>query len=313
MPPQPADHRLGRLLALVPWVAARDGVDLSEVCERFDYDQQQLVDDLHLLFMCGLHPYTPDTLIDVDIADGQVWIRYADYFRRPLALTPSEGLALLVAGKTLLGEYPADPRGPLARGLDKLSAALGPGGGRAVDVELAPVAEEILATLRHAREQSRALSLDYYSFGTDRWSRRVVEPYEVFNASGQWYLSAYCREAGDDRLFRVDRIRTAEVLAETVLARTTEGAKSVFDPSPEDPRVTIEVGEEGRWIAEQYPVDAVRESEPGRWQVTLAAGRRAWLERLLLRLGPGATVVAGEDPRAAAAERVLARYEQGDG
>jgi len=72
-----ADEKLQRLLALVPWVAAHDGPSLAEVCARFACTETELVEDLRLLFLCGLHPYTPDTLIDVDVADGRVWIRYA--------------------------------------------------------------------------------------------------------------------------------------------------------------------------------------------------------------------------------------------
>ena len=112
MPKLSADDRLQRLLAVVPWVAARDGPRLDDVCTRFDCREDELVDDLQMLFLCGLHPYTPDMLIDVDIADGRVWIRYADYFARPLKLTPAEGLALLAAGRTLLATPGADPAAP---------------------------------------------------------------------------------------------------------------------------------------------------------------------------------------------------------
>ena len=49
--------------------------------------------------MCGLPPYTADRLIDVwVIDDGAVEIRLAEYFERPLRLTPAEGVALLAAG-----------------------------------------------------------------------------------------------------------------------------------------------------------------------------------------------------------------------
>ena len=53
----------------------------------------------------------------------------------------------------------------------------------------------------------------------------------------------------------------------------------------------------------------------GRLRVTLAVAGASWLERLLLRLGSGATVVrideelGGPDLAARAAERVLARYQ----
>ncbi len=90
-----AQDRLARLLAVVPWVAARDGPVIAEVCQRFQVTEQDLLDDLDLLFLCGVYPFTPDALIEVDVADGRVWIRFADYFRRPLRLTAPEGLALL--------------------------------------------------------------------------------------------------------------------------------------------------------------------------------------------------------------------------
>ena len=46
-----------------------------------------------------------------------------------------------------------------------------------------------------------------------------------------------------------------------------------------------------------------------RLRVTMKIAERAWLERLLLRLGPGAAVVEGDASLArGAAERVLRRY-----
>src|SRR5437660_6303793 len=110
MPAPGADERLRRLLALVPWVAAREGPAVEDVCARFDMSEAELVEDLELLFVCGLHPYTPDMLIEADISDGRVWIRYAEYFARPLRLTAAEGLALVAAGHSLLAGPGADPR-----------------------------------------------------------------------------------------------------------------------------------------------------------------------------------------------------------
>ena len=84
------EERLRRILAMVPWVVAHDGPTVAEVCERFDLDRSELLDDLQLLFLCGLHPYTPDALIEATIEEDRVWINYADYLSRPLRLTPAE-------------------------------------------------------------------------------------------------------------------------------------------------------------------------------------------------------------------------------
>jgi proteasome accessory factor C len=304
------------MLALVPWVAARDGPTLEEVCERFGCTEAELLSDLDRLFMCGLYPYTPDVLIEVDVAGGRVWIRYADYFSRPLRLTPAEGLALLAAGKTVQSFPGADESGPLARGLAKLARTLGVAGEDALDVALAAVPEDVMATIRAAVDERRQLELDYYSFGRDDVSRRVVDPYAVFSAGGQWYLSAHCHAVDDDRLFRVDRVRTATLLDTPV--QHTEGsvAAAVYRARDDDPRVTVELAPAGKWVAEQYPVEITKELSGGRLRVTLAVSERAWLERLLLRLGPDGQVTKASDPALAtagrdAACRVLQRYRAG--
>jgi len=311
-----ADEKLQRMLALVPWVAARDGPTLAEVCERFGCTEAELVSDLDRLFMCGLYPYTPDVLIDVDVADGRVWIRYADYFSRPLRLTPAEGLALLAAGKAVQSFPGADQSGPLARGLAKLSRTLGIAGDDALDVALATVPQQVMDTLRTAVDDRRQVDLEYYSFGRDEVTRRVVDPYAVFSAGGQWYLSAYCHAVDDERLFRIDRVRAAVLLDSPV--QHTEGsvAAAVYNARDDDARVTIELTPAGRWVAEQYPVENTREGRGGRLRVALAVSERAWLERLLLRLGPeGKVTKASEDGLAdagrQAACRLLERYRPG--
>ena len=102
MPRISADERLRRLLALVPWVVAHDGPTIAEVCQRFGLTEDELISELDLVWCCGVHPFTPDSLIEVSTEDGRVWINYADWFDRPLRLTPEEGLALVAAGAALL-------------------------------------------------------------------------------------------------------------------------------------------------------------------------------------------------------------------
>ena len=309
LPRVSAEDRLHRLLALVPWVAAHDGPLVADVCARFGCTEEELVEDLQLLFLCGLHPYTPDMLIDVDIADGRVWIRYADYFSRPLRLTPAEGLALLVAGQAVLAGPAADQTGPLARGLAKLASALGIGVSDAVEVALAPAAAELMATLTEASASRHQVEIDYYSFGRDQWSQRVVDPFNVFSAGGQWYLSAYCHAVEDERLFRVDRVRAARLLETTFDQPRRERDFAVYRPRTEDRRVTLDLDPHARWVIDQYPVEAVEELAGGRARVRLAVSERAWLERLLLRLGPAVEVVDGDgEAGREAACRLLTRY-----
>jgi proteasome accessory factor C len=64
-------------------------------------------------------------------------------------------------------------------------------------------------------------------------------------------------------------------------------------------------------VVESYPSEEVEERPDGSWRVVLAVSERAWLERLLLELGPEARVVAPaglQTVGAEAADRLLTRY-----
>jgi proteasome accessory factor C len=309
MPRVSADARLRRLLALVPWVVAQDGPTIDEVCQRFGLTEDELIAELDLVWCCGVHPFTPDSLIEVTTEDGRVWIKYADWFDRPLRLTPEEGLALVAAGAALLAVPGADPDGPLARGLRKIADVLGLDPEGAIEVRLGTVSDSVLASLREAVATSKQVEIDYYVYGRDARSRRVVDPYAVFNAEGEWYLVAWCHLAGDERRFRVDRIRSLVMLDRTFEPPASPPAPEVFAAQPEDERVTLRLTPRGRWVAEQYPVENVSERPGGELDVTLVVSETAWLERLLLRLGTDAEVLEGAaGVTKSAAGRVLARY-----
>jgi proteasome accessory factor C len=296
-------------LAIVPWVAAQDGPEVAEVCRRFGVTERELLGDLNLLFVCGVYPFTPDVLIDVDIADGRVWIRFADYFRRPLRLTAPEGLALIGAGAALVRVPGADPDGALARALDKLATALGLGADEAVAVELGPVKPEILELVQQAAADRHRIELDYYSFGRDERGTRIVEPWRVFNAQGQWYLAGFCQQAGGERLFRVDRISRVVVLGDRFAAPPEPPPAAIFHGAPDDEVIVLDLARDAQWVAEQYPNEGVVEQPNGRLRVTLRVSERAWLERVLLRAGSAASLVDGDPKiRSAAAARILARY-----
>jgi proteasome accessory factor C len=309
-----ATERLRRMLAVVPWVAAQpDGATIDEICTRFDLDRDQLQDCLDTAFMVGLHPYTPDALIDVILDGDRVRLRLPDFFTRPLRLTAEQALALLAAGRSLLNLPGADPHGPLARGLEKLSATMGGDAGALVDVELGEGAGTVLPRLQGAAADRRRVSLDYYSYGRDELTHRRVDPWRVHAEQGRWYLEGWCHLSEDVRVFRVDRIAEATVLDETFDAPSQPAPIEVFRPEADDPRVTLELSPDARWVSEQYPVEEVTELPSGRVRVTLAVVALPWLERLLVRLGPDVEVVAAPpeliDAGAAAARRLLQRYD----
>jgi proteasome accessory factor C len=310
-----ADDRVRRLLSIVPWVAARhpEGVAIEELCERFDIDRKHLVADLTTLSYVGVYPYSPDAQVELVIEDGRVFIHLPQWFDRPLRLTPEQGLALVAAGQSLLAIPGAEAEGPLARGLKKIEAALGYRTDDAVDVHLGNAEPGIMGELRTAIDDHAQIEMTYYSWGRDEETRRVVDPYRLYADQGNWYLTAFCHVAEGDRVFRVDRIGDVERLATTFEPLTDPPSLGVFEPSADDPRVVLRLEPDSRWVLDQYPTESVEHLPSGQVVVTLAVTAPAWLERLLLRLGPDATVVEAppefDDMTARAARRILERYE----
>jgi proteasome accessory factor C len=306
-----ADDRMRRMLSIIPWVAGQDGVPVDEVCERFQIDRKTLLEGFEILSFVGVHPYTPDTQIDAVVEGDLVFVRMPQWFDRPLRLTPEQGLSLVASAQSLLSVPGADPEGPLARGIAKIAASLG-ADQDTIDVTLGAAAAETMAALQQATEQHRPVEIDYYTYGRDELTTRVVEPHRLYADQGSWYLAAHCRLAEGDRIFRVDRINRATVAEGTFEPPDEPPTMGVFRPSPDDPRVTLRLGPGARWVAEQYPTEARVERDDGTVDVTLAITAPAWLERLLVRLGPSAEVLEAPtelaDAGSRAASRILARY-----
>lgn len=307
-----ADDRLRRLLALVPWVAAQGGADIEEVCTRFGCTEDELRSDLELLFMCGVHPFTPDSLIEAWLDDGRVHISYADWFRRPVRLTPAQGLVLVVTGQALLSVPGTDRQGPLARALDKVAVVVGAEPGEGVEVALGVADHGVLAELQAATAARRQVEIDYYSHGSDRFTTRLVDPWILFSSGGAWYLRGHDHLASEPRLFRVDRVRSARATEQDFTAPAEVGPAAVYTRRSGDPVVVLELEPDAAWVPAHYPVDGVEQLEGDRLLVRLSVSEASWLARLLVQLGPLVRVVDGPPELlglgASTAARLLCRY-----
>jgi proteasome accessory factor C len=74
VPPSKTGERLRRLLAVVPYAVRHPGTSTGDLAGLFDVSEQELLDDLHLLFMTGLPPYGPGDLVEV----GAEFIGFAE-------------------------------------------------------------------------------------------------------------------------------------------------------------------------------------------------------------------------------------------
>jgi proteasome accessory factor C len=303
-----ARDQVARLLALVPYLQARDEVPLDQAAADFGVRPGQIVKDLNVLWFCGLPGLGMGDLIDVDMdaleGEGVIRVSNADYLSRPLRLGSSEASALIVALRTLRDGGDEDVRPVVDRTLAKLEAAAGEGAAHAaqVDVQL-PAEQAATAPLRRdlarALQERRQVRLDYYVPARDQTTDRTVDPLGMVTAEGHTYLDAWCHTAEDRRLFRLDRIQEARVLDTPAGDHSDlpprDLSEGIFVPSAEDALAVLDVDASARWVAEYYPVEEVEQLAGGGLRVRLRVGDPEWLTRLVLRLGGSAKVVEPPD------------------
>lgn len=296
-----AREQVGRLLALVPYLQNRTEVPLAQVAADFGVSEQRIRKDLEVLWFCGLPGLGMGDMIEIDMdavrGEGVVHLTNAEYLSRPLKLDAVEASALTVALRTLREGASDEERVVVDSVLAKLESAIGEG--PLVDVRLDST-QARLAPLRDQLSEAlmagRRIRLTYYVPSRDEETERVVDPLAVTEADGQVYLDAWCHQAADQRLFRLDRISAVAVLDEPVSAHPEVApldlSEGVFHPSADDLLVTLELDARARWVADYYPVESVAETAAGGLLVSLRVADTGWLVRLVLRLAGRARVLA---------------------
>jgi proteasome accessory factor C len=309
-------RRLQRILLLLPYAIKHPGVSVDELSKKFGVDQQDLMSDLELVFLCGLPGYGPGDLIDVSFDEDRVYVRMADYFGAPFRLTPAEALALYAGGQALAALPEMDEAEALKGALEKLRRALGIGEGEGpgIEVLLEGGAEEHLKALNEALASCRRVSIEYLSASSGELTERRVDPWGLVAALGRWYLIGHDHASDEERMFRVDRIKSTEVLDENA------DVPDDFDPDrykgafrgAGDKIMSMEISHDvARWFEDYYPVRSSDDLADGWRRVELVISGERWAAVLLLRLGTGVRKVEPgsiEDEARALAEAIAARH-----
>lgn len=293
-PVESATTRVQRLLTMVPWLASRQGIEITRAAAGLGISEKQLRDDLDLLFLCGYGPM-PDELIEASYEGGRVFVSNAETIDRPLRLTVDEAISLIV-GLRSLSASGAGESSAVERALAKLEEAAGniPGVERVVVVEDDTEAGHTLGMLRDALTAGRRVHLGYHVPSRDERTERDVDPMRLAHVDGHWYLEGWCHRAEDVRLFRVDRIEDIAVL--DVPAAPPEGATNrdlsagAYQVAADDTPVRLRLAPGAHWVAEYYPVTG-READGEDLLVTMPTSDEGFLRRLVLRLGGGVEVL----------------------
>ncbi len=203
--------KTARLLDLVPYIHAHQGISLSELATTFGITTEELTQDLTTLWMCGLPGYTPLELMDLDFDSGYVSIRNAQTLEKPRTISHEEGVALLL-GLDIIRSGISPDRLDLIEHIESLRRRISQVVNLPDSVSVIPqVNQQIQATIDRALYEKSGLSIQYHALYRDEISSRTIFPIEITQSQGNSYLHAYCESAKNFRFFRIDRITTAEI------------------------------------------------------------------------------------------------------
>jgi proteasome accessory factor C len=126
-------------------------------------------------------------------------------------------------------------------------------------------------------------------------SQRAVDPWGLVAALGRWYLVGFDHLSEEERMFRLDRIRSASLTdVDTVVPDdfNPDRYRGAFADKNEEPNLGFEISPEvSRWFEDYYPVHS-SETLPDGWRrIRLISSGDQWSATLILRLGNGVRAV----------------------
>jgi len=268
-----------------------DGVPIAEVAERLGVSPAQIGRDLR-------------TLTDASESLDVEWLQSLNIwqegdrisassrgpFRRPLRFTPLEVLAIQI-GIAL----EVDGAAPLSAEFARLLVAAEDGPRR---ISLAPSCgegeQEVAELAQRAVAERRVLTILYAGEHDLGSAARSVEPHQVLNADGRWYLVAWCRKSEGWRHFRADRVIDVFLEDETFAVRPehhdletpAETLRRDAPPVPVRVRFAPAIA---RWLAERYPHG--RPLPDGGLEVEFPVLEPHWLVRHILQYGADAEII----------------------
>lgn len=301
----PADvSPTARALLALEAIQARPGITADELADRLGVSERAARRYVAVLREAG---------IPVESSRG----RYGGYRAGrgvrlpPLMFSPAEALGLVMA--VLDGHHDvSDTADPVGSALGKIVRALPAGVAaqvEAVRVSAAPAPDRAAARpdpattsrLVAACADRRRVALEYRSEAGTEWSVEA-DPWAVVVRHGRWYLVCWSHRAEAVRTYRVDRVRSVEVLSETFVRPPDLDAVAVLEAQLAvgwEYATEVVVDDDAATAARYLPraLGALEAAGPGRARLVGTTSNPYWYAEQLAAIPVPFRVVGGPELR----------------
>ena len=145
-------------------------------------------------------------------------------------------------------------------------------------------------------------------------NERVISPMHLFYSEGCWYLDAFCHLRMQKRTFRLDRIRSFDVLTEMI---DLDIFQKYTNKALEDPKFLLEFEIEQHLYLLIKDDGAMQEAnissiEGSRYHVTIETNKRVYFETLAIRNVKQVTITKPEFFKEQLKEKILEAIKKYD-
>lgn len=209
--------KIERLLNILYVLLNNEKVTINYLAEKFEVSRRTIFRDLESLNVSGI------PIVSYPGVGGGVGIM--EGYKLDKSLFDNEDITTVLAGLNSLKSLGDDKK------IEYLINKIIPTHRRESDIEsdiiidlsswfILSDTQNLVIDFRKAIANHICLELEYHS--KSRFSKRVVEPYKLVFKYDDWYIYAFCRERGDFRLFKLNRISAYRLLDENYISRTIE-------------------------------------------------------------------------------------------
>jgi predicted DNA-binding transcriptional regulator YafY len=314
----PRNDQVTRQWHLLRLLESSRGVTLDEITDRLPADSlrhsRTLRRDLEALEAAGF-PILSERV------DGRVRWRLIDGFRQvpALAFSPTELMALVMSRSLLKPLEGTQVQTALDSALNKASTVLPSASHEYIRqvqgvfaVGLGPHKtyrqhRETIDRLTRAIDKQRTVQVRYFSASRVRTTRREIDPYRLWYASGGLYLVGHCHLRKEPRLFAVERMRSVTLTDHPYqlplgfdLDAFVQDALTVM----RGPRIEVELlfnKPTAAWVKDRtwHPSQVTKVLTDGRMRMSLTVADSRELVGWILSFGSGVQVVRPDHLRAA--------------
>lgn len=220
--------KVDRLVSIIMLLLEKNRIGAQELADMFEVSPRTIYRDIDTISMAGI------PVRSTSGAGGGFEIMQE--YKVDQKVFSAGDLSALLMGLSSLSHMMQG--GELATTLAKVKSFIPADRARDIELQASQIAIDLrpwmgnadiqpyVETIKAALQQSRLLTFEYIAHHGHK-TARTVEPYQLVLKSSQWYFQGYCRQRNDYRLFRLSRISSLQMQAETFTPR--EDPKPMLD------------------------------------------------------------------------------------